>query len=373
MIKKIEIYNEQDPFNSNFVELDVNEKDKIHCNEEYVEDAYAMYANYFGDKKLDYDTAIQGITKATVSKVSGDTAHIDINEKYSTVIDLTKEKKEYLQFIQEDSVIDLKVQKKKDQYSASFSDAVHDIKRNEIVTSIGEQVAYKAKVKELIYGGYYLTIDGIDVFMPGSLAGMNKIVNFEALINLEMYVMPINFSKNYNMVVVSHREYLKTLKPKEIEVAKYDKEYAGKVTGASKFGIFAEFNTENDKTQPMVLTGLIPISEMDDATVERFNAREFKPGDAIDFFIKNIVNENKIILTKFYTDWEKVFKDYNASKEVNCKVVKKQGNIIFGVIDDTKLIGTITNYDKDCDIGDIIRLKISKVDVNNKKIFFKSF
>jgi ribosomal protein S1 len=370
MKQKVSIKNPENPLEEKFVEMDVEAGIKILSDEDYVKEAYAKYMGFIDPKDCG-DIDDNSISKGFISNVTDQFATVELNKKYSTVIDITKEKKEYLSYIQPHAVLDLKINKERNSYNASFSNAIHDIKLNEIVTAIGTKVAYYAKVVELIHGGYYLTIDGIKVFMPGSLAGMNKLSNFDELLGKEIYVMPINYSNNYNMVVVSHREYLKSLKPMELERVKTDVEYKGKVTGASKFGVFAEFNTDNDLTKPFILTGLIPSSEMDDATLEKFNRREFEPGSDIKFYVKNVVSDKKIILTKIFIDWAQTFKEYTSGREVDCKIIKIQENIIFAVIDDTKLIGTITNYDKDCEVGDIIKLKISKIDKESKKIFLK--
>lgn len=371
MIQKISIRNDENPLEEKFIEMDVPNGIKILCDEEYVGDALNMYLNYIDDPKTFGDIDNNTIQNSVITSVSETTANVQLNKKYSTVIDITKEKKEYLSYIQPNAVLDLKVNKVKGAYTASFSNAVQDIKLREIVDSIGKRVAYYATVKELVHGGYYLIIDGIQVFMPGSLAGMNKLSNFDELIGKKIYVTPINYSQNFNMVVVSHREYLKTLKPMELERIKTDVNYKGKITGVSKFGVFVEFNTDGDIDKPFILTGLIPSSEMDDVTLEIFKNKDYKAGDVVEFYVKNVVNENKIILTKIFIDWEKTFEEYEAGRKVSCKVIKIQNNVFFLTIDDTKLVGTIVNYDKECEQGDIIELKISKIDKVSRKIFLR--
>jgi ribosomal protein S1 len=368
MIQKIKIKNEHDILDDKFIEIEVDKKTKILSTEPYVKELYDLYLQKTPNYKEIDDNSI---TEGLITKVTDTQAIIQINEKYSTVLDLTKEKKEYIKYIQPNKIIDLKVTKNKDSYNASFSSAVQDLKYKEIYDSINQKVAYLAKVKELTNGGYFLNIDGITVFMPGSLAGMNKLSNFEELLGKEIYVMPVNYSKQFKLIVVSHREYLKTLLPLELEKVKYDIEYTGRITGINKYGIFIEFNTENNLENPFIITGLIPTSEMDKETKEKFEKKELKAGDYYKFYVKNIVNEKKVILTKFYINWVEMIKKYKINTDVKCKVEKKQDNLLFLSIDDTRLMGTIHNYKGNVEIGDIIELQISKIDLKTKKIFLK--
>jgi ribosomal protein S1 len=336
-------------------------------------DALKMYGlDIVGSYKM--QSIESGLAKAKIIEVTGNSAIVELNEKYSTVIDLKREKQEYLKYITEGLTLDLKVTRgKKDEYSVSFSGAINDLKYREILESIGQKVAYKATVKDLINGGYYLVIDGIEVFMPGSLASMNKLSNFDEMIGKTIYVCPINYSDTFKKIVVSHREYLKSLKPEELTKVKYDVQYKGKITGCSGFGIFAEFNTTSLEN-PLVLTGLIPISEMDAETSDKFTKRVLKDGDEIDFYVKFIADKdgNKIILTKHYINWDEVVEKYKPNTKVTFNIIKIENGVIFGSIDSSRLIGTITNYEGDIKVGEAINLMISKIDRNSKKIFLKT-
>ena len=151
-------------------------------------------------------------------------------------------------------------------------------------------MAYLAKVTELIHGGYFLTIDSVRVFMPGSLGGVNKLVNFEELLGQEIYVCPINYSKEKDFIVVSHRDYLRALIPSALDALDPGDHFGGFVTGTTKFGVFVEFNK--------CLTGLIHKTDLEDDTLDKFNNRTLKPGDEVDFTIKELASNNRIILTQ---------------------------------------------------------------------------
>lgn len=370
-MKKLKI--KKNDFDYDYINFDLPNKTNVYCDEQYVVSDLEKYLKSFGDSFKSYEIE-DGLNKVTISEIKGNTALVDLNQKYSTTIDLTKEKKEYLSYITEGVTLDLKLVKNKsdDTVTASFSNAVNEMKYREIYSSIGQKVAYMAHVKELINGGYFLNIDGIEVFMPGSLASMNKLSNFEALVGKKIYVCPVNYSDQFEKIVVSHREYLRTLKPIELEKVKYDVLYTGKITGTSGFGIFAEFNTTN-LNDPLVLTGLIPSSEMDEITLKLFNSRQFKDGHEIQFYVKFISDKdgNKIILSKHYLNWDEIYEKYKPNTEVKFTVLKIENNVVFGSIDNTRLIGTIANYQEPLKIGDSIQLYMSKVDNENKRCFLK--
>lgn len=371
MNSKIKI--KKDDFDFDYINVDLPNKTYVYCDEPYALTDLEQYLNSFGEDFKTYELE-DGLNKVTISEVHGNTAFVDLNQKYSTTIDLSKEKKEYLSYITEGVTLDLKLIKNKndDSFTASFSNAVSEMNYREIYGSIGQKVAYMATVKELVNGGYFLNIDGVEVFMPGSLASMNKLSNFEALVGKKIYVCPVNYSDQFQKIVVSHRDYLRTLKPFELEKIKHDILYTGKITGTSGFGIFAEFNTTN-LNDPLVLTGLIPSSEMDEVTLKLFNSRQFKDGQEIQFYVKFVSDRegNKIILSKHYLNWDEIYEKYKPNTEVKFTVLKIENNVVFGSIDDTRLIGTIANYQDPLKIGDNIQLFMSKVDNENKRCFLK--
>ena len=107
---------------------------------------------------------------------------------------------------------------KPDDVIASISDAIMEVKLKEMKDAIGNKtVGFTAIVKELIHGGYWVDVAGIKCFMPGSLGGLNKLHDFNSLVGKEIIVMPIIFSKEKDTIVVSHREYLRTMIPTTID------------------------------------------------------------------------------------------------------------------------------------------------------------
>ena len=241
------------------------------------------------------------------------------------------------------------------------------MKMKELVESINQPVAYMATVNELVSAGYMLDIDGVKVFMPGSLAGLNKLQDFTTLLGKEMPVMVVNYSKEKNTLVVSHRQYLHSLIPSAIENIKENPAQLnqGFVTGTTPYGVFCEFNE--------CLTGMIHSSDLTDELKEKHKNGLIKPGDSLEFYIKEIITNFKIILTQFYKEspWEAAEDKYKPSAIVQGKVtsIKEYGAFIelepgiSGLLHISELDKKVTKE------GDIINIRINRIDKVNKKVY----
>ena len=374
--QEITIQTGDDPFDTKTIKVKVPKGEKILCTESYVAELAEIYQQY--------DNAAEASSKIEEHSdyiVQGEVVHIkyendepiealiDISRKYTAVCYLQKESKHVVDQLKKGTLVDVKVRKGNGELMiASISDALDEVKAKEIMEAIGNKsIGFTAKVAELIHGGYWVDVGGIRCFMPGSLGGVNKLHDFNVLVGKEIIVMPITYSKDKETIVVSHREYLRTLIPTAVENLKENikNKVEGFVTGATKFGIFAEFNK--------CLTGLIPKAELDEATQELFNNRDIKPGDPIEFWTKEIISDKKIILSQKGPKvdlWDGVQEKYTPMMIVDGKVTKltKYGAFvelekgISGLIHKTKL--------KDIEVtkGDTIKVKIQSVNASDRKI-----
>lgn len=319
------------------------------------------------------------IVEAKIISVGERYAYADIGWTEDAIIDLSREASEYHELFVAGNKLEVIVKKAelesvKSDIEVSYTEVVTHLKYREIYESIGEKVAYLAKVKELIHGGYFLDIEGVEVFMPGSLGGVNKLVNFDELLGKEIYVVPINYSREKDYIVVSHREYLQSLIPQAMENISSGDEYSGFVTGTTKFGVFVEFNE--------CLTGLIHKTDLDEEYSNKFYNRELKPGSEITFRIKEVTNNNRIILTQkelvvAYDPWSDIDGKYKIPSEVTGKVRKKTRYGLFVELE-PKIVGLLHVSDipefidmKNIDEGNDITLNLVKIDKESKKVFFK--
>jgi len=233
--------------------------------------------------------------------------------------------------------------------------------------------AYVAKVMEANKGGYFVEVQGIEAFMPGSLAAPNKIIDFRTLVGKEVIVMIEDFLKEMNSFIVSHKKYIEHVLPKKITELDLNQKYTGNITGTSKYGIFVEFGD--------IFTGLLHNSKMKEDTLRDFRNRKFNPGDQIGFYINEITKDNRIILTEESPEEkrEKFTKFILENKE---KVVEAEVAAVmnFGVIVNVgELSGLVPNKEfkrrkiavKNYVVGDKFRVKIA--DFKDDKLVFNLF
>tara|TARA_Y100000389_G_scaffold144530_1_gene142918 strand:- start:223 stop:1395 length:1173 start_codon:yes stop_codon:yes gene_type:complete len=382
--QEITIQLSDDPFDTKVIKVKVPKGTKLMSTEAYSADVLDMYDMSDEDaKKLQMSEENNNyITQAEIAYIKKEIqiiegeerevkteALVDISRKNTAVCILSKEDPDIVEQLEVGMIVDIKVKhSKQGTLYASISDALDEVKRNEIYNAIGNKtIGFTGKVKELIHGGYWVEVGGVECFMPGSLGGLNKLHNFEKLVGKEIIVMPITYSNEKQTIVVSHREYLRTMIPSAVENLRENiKEHVtGFVTGATKFGIFAEFND--------CLTGLIPKNELDESTLEKFNNRDIKPGDEIDFWTKEIISERKIILSQTGPKidlWDGADEKYKPMMVTEGKVTKvtKYGAFvelekgISGLIHKTKLKNTELTK------GDLVNIKIGSVNVSDRKI-----
>ena len=363
--QKITLYpNQEDPFESKILELEIPKRTKILSKESYVADLLSLYEG----QPISPNYNSGDIVEAKVQYINNSNeAVIDLGAE-TAFIPLHKEKEKYRDYLRAGQIVKVELLRKADHIQASFGDVLQREKKTELMDSIGKSLGFYGVVKELIQGGYMVSVDEVETFMPGSLAGVNKLWNFESMLGKEIVVVPINYSKEKGTVVVSHREYLKTQIPQTIEdlSQNLEKKIEGFVTGTTQFGVFAEFNE--------CLTGMIPADELDES-LTHFNNKLIRPGDKIEFFVKQIIHENKIILSQkgpSHDPWKNADEKYTPSSIVNGTVTKivKYGAFVelekglAGLLHTNDLKGTVLNA------GEDVKVRILKIDTVNRKIVY---
>lgn len=378
--QNIIIREKENPLNYKTKKIMVPEGVKILSDEPYVEELLKLYGvnTTTNDEQLEsFDNkqirpGNKFITDGHVYSVNTRYALIGIDNKYTAHCNLGSESAHVRENLKPGMKVKAMINVvSESEIYASIKDAEKDVVINDIIDSIGDDtVAYKGKVKELISNaGYWVEVAGVNCFMPGSLAGINKLHNFEQLLGKEIIVMPVTFSNEKNTIVVSHRKYLQSLIPDAIDNLKHNmkNKIKGTVTGAAKYGVFVEFNK--------CLTGLIPDAELVDSKSD-YDKRMIKPGDTIEFWIKDVISENKIILTQqgyVKSQWDDAEEKYQPFSEVSCTVKKVTTYGYFLSINNTEISGLLhkSNYDgPDLVKGDPIDVTVGNVDAINKKISF---
>jgi len=208
-----------------------------------------------------------------------------------------------------------------------------------------------AKVKEMIPAGYMIDIhiDNIilEAFMPNTLADVNKLSDPNSIIDKTFSVMLETLQQEKGVYVVSRRKYLQSLIPEELKKIKSGVVYNGEVTGTTPFGVFVQFSATEDG--PICLTGMVHKANIDPVWHNKWN--QIVPGMHIEFYVKEIIKKNKIILTQILKEslWD----------------VIKVGKVLTGKVRDIKNFGALIQLDEET-VGLIQTLYINKQNKNLK-------
>ncbi len=227
--------------------------------------------------------------------------------------------------------------------------------------------AYYGKITGKNQGGFIIAVQGIDGFLPGSLAAANIVRDFDTMIGKEIPVMVEDYLAVSDTFVFSYKKYLDHVLPTKIENLDIDKKYTGTITGIAKYGIFVEFDE--------IFTGLLHSSKMTAELKERFKSYAFSPGMEISFWIKEITADKKIILSDedplFRRKELEIFTEQNLGYTCDGEVVSIQP---FGALIKLQkdIVGLISQKEikmkkKRFNIGDNIIVTVDRV--HNDKIF----
>lgn len=156
----------------------------------------------------------------------------------------------------------------------------------EQVNSGKPRYGYTATVLSVNNGGYTVDINGVKCFLPGSLAASGPITDFESLVGTTVNVCVVNYSKQTNNFVVSHKKYLELTLPSRVE-----NELAPglrvnvRVTGRSKNGLFCAIR---DAHGEYPFASLMHRSTMSPDMESSFDRGEYIVGDIFMAYIHRI-------------------------------------------------------------------------------------
>ena len=353
--------------------IKTNNGDKVYSREPYAQELYDKMENYGKDIKpiINEGEIHDGIIYA----IDRDYITVDISYRELVYVKFGKESAE----VQASSVGDetaVLITETKGTLTGTITGGVKHKTFMDLRDAIDEgRTAWIGTVKNMIdKGGYVVTVQGINCFMPGSLAGINKLSDFSSIVGEEIYVVPVSFSPDRGTIVVSHRKYLQALIPTAIEELKQsiEIEREGLVTGTAKYGVFVEFSK--------CLTGMIHNNDLDEETLVKFKAREIKPGDPINFKVKDIISNKKITLTQKdvveVNPWINIGQRYQIPSVVEASVKSKKDYGLFITIEDgvTGLLHISEIGEETMSVfnpGDKITVQITRIDEATMKVFLK--
>jgi small subunit ribosomal protein S1 len=146
----------------------------------------------------------------------------------------------------------------------------------------------------------------------------------------------------------------------------------GTVTGTAKYGVFCEFNT--------CLTGMIHVNDLDEETFKRHKSQSIKPGEEIEFLVKEIVSNTKITLTQKTLEetnpWINILERYKVPSTIDAKVKAVKDYGIFVTLEEG-VVGLLHISEVGEDLikvfknGDNITVQVTRIDPETRKVFLK--
>jgi len=366
-------------------------KDIVYSREHYAQEMF----DALRDSKVISKDLVKGdcVTIVDIYNVRDDSMVIELMGGLTVDIDLGREKR-FIQLFGYETVDEFVSLLQKDSYRQQFVDqgliayvieSTPTLKislwqghlkkiREEFMEEISSpSKAYVCKVFEANKGGFFVEVQGLEAFMPGSLAAPNKILDFQSYVGKEVIVMIEDYLSDMNSFIVSHKKYIEHVLPKKIKELDLLHKYKGHVTGTSKYGIFIEFEE--------IFTGLLHVSKMKEDTLNHFRNRMYKPADKVEFYINEITKDNRIILTEEDPEDKKrkfdLFVEENKDKVIEGEVAAIMN---FGIIVNTgEMSGLVPNKEfrkrkiavKNFVVGD--KLKIVLSDFKDEKLVFNLY
>ena len=317
----IEIYDDANPLEVRYVTVPVRKGQKIFCHEPYVLEAMKMYDKYCGEDVMDGILSYEGgsfrdVREGVVSSFSSEksTATIELSAKHSVLVDYNSKSEE----LELGKKIDVVVSKSKGKITGDATSKTAQLERvrQELVRQVDSpSYAYVGTLKEVIFNGanafngFVVDVSGVKCFMPGSESDVVPLNDYNELVGQTRYVMPIASSKE--SIVVSHKEYLNTLKAtvlNDLIETKSTDLVEGVVSSVKKFGVFIIIG----KCVPTLLS----VSEMDEETEDKFKNGEIKVDDTIKFYVES-VKDDRVTITQTACKslgWDKLKETVDTNK-----------------------------------------------------------
>lgn len=351
---------------------------KIFCKEPYAQELYdKYYSSNPNSAPALKDFEIGHVCKVTAKRIDFDNKMIEVQDDAS----LSTIYVPFREFTEEPSLLvhnEISSSFKVMIYKADGGDYLGSEKkcaalsyRESLEEFAKEDKWFYVKVTSLVKGGYLALYKGtVKCFLPGSHAAANVIRDFNEYLNKEVPVMIENYDQANDLFIVSYKKYIKQTLPQRVHELKFGQKYTGILTNKPyDFGMFVEFQN--------YFTGLLHKTEF--ANYEEFS-KNYKAGDSIDFYVKDIVlkkGEPRIILTdsaeKVGEDqmiWQSL-KDRIEGKTLAFTLDKQKFVLEIELPDTGQIFTTDVNHLKSkTKVADSGEIRIFKVDTIRKQLKF---
>jgi ribosomal protein S1 len=255
------------------------------------------------------------------------------------------------------------VDKRSSMIEGSVASLYENNAHRDIIDNV-DTVILEGVIREIVPAGYNVDIEfnGLPLrgFMPNTQAGANKLLDPNSIVGMKMEVMVESFSQKDKIYVVSRKKYLQTLAPAQIKKLNTRTVYNGIVTGTTDFGVFVEFNE--------CLTGMIHKTNVNTEWQERIH--DILPGFEVDFYVKQIQKDGRIILTQMRELALIETLEMGMTLEGTVKSITN-GVITISLDDETTGVlhfSEVTKLNNPVAVGDVLPVKVFSVDLDKDRI-----
>lgn len=253
------------------------------------------------------------------------------------------------------------------------ADRMSGWKDMEAVKERGETV--QAKITGVVKGGLVASVNGLRGFIPASQMDLHFVKDLSVYVDQVVEALPIEIDSEKQRLVLSRRQILeKERDEKQQEVfenLELGKTVKGIVKRLADYGAFIDVG------------GVDGLAHISDLSWERVNHPSdiMKVGDEVDVYIKNIDPETKRISLSVKNTlpdpWLDKAEKYAEGNIIEGKIVKIakfgafmeiepgfDGLIPMGELSDRR----IENADEVVSVGDVVKVKIMRIDLKRKRI-----
>lgn len=344
-------------------------KDSKDVSKDYLDLYYQMEKSFLSLREVKENEVIAGV----IAKITEKEIFVDFGYKDFIYVDKPK-KSNVSTDLKVGDVIDVLITEISNRpfiIKGSITELIKQNVHNKMKFYFENNISLISSVKSMIPAGYMMDIHmdniTIEAFMPNTLADVNKLSDSQSILGTTFEVMLETLQQEKGVYVVSRRKYLQTLIPEEIKKLKYGEVYVGEVTGTTPFGVFVQFSASVGG--PTCLTGMVHKANIDESWHDKWD--QILPGMQIEFYVKEVIKNNKIILTQILK--ESLWDNIKVGKVLDGKIrdIKSFGALIELDGETTGLIQTayINKYNKKLNIGDDIKVKVISLIRDDRKIY----
>ena len=321
--------------------------------------------------------------KGIVSHISGSEIYVDLGGQYTGVLafdevtnDPTADVSGMFKVGEE---IEVQIYKTNDtEGTALLSRKRIDAQDNweKIVRYLEDSTTVEGKVIQAVNGGLITLVDSVKVFVPASHAGVSRDTDLQTLVGNNVKVKIIDITHQNQRAIASIRnamsEERKVAEQKIWSEIEEGKRYEGVVKSIASYGVFVDIGGVDGMVHITELSWLRP----------KHPSEIVKLGDQISVYVKSFEADKRRISLGYRDENDNPWVKFEQQYQLNDIVDVKISNIMpFGAfaeiipgVDGLIHISEMTtdrrqnNPDKIVNIGDIVRVKIMKIDAENKKL-----